>query len=275
MNWIPTPLSDTDKRIDQSLKLIKAYNRWKPLTCAYSGGKDSDVIVALCRFAHIQFDIVHNCTTIDPPYTLKHCLDIGATIVRPKYTFFELVEKKGLPSMYKRFCCQYLKERYISDCLVLGIRACESQKRTSRYVEPTACRIFSKSQHVEQVLPIVFWNNNNIEEFITDNNILLHPLYYDNGKVNVNKRLGCIGCPLQGDRGRKDYLAYPKFLKHLCDRYKKFLLKHHPNSNPYLDIVRQLFYSNHKEKQFAQTYFGLFKSPDPKIFLQNYFGIEL
>ena len=272
---VPTPVCTTDRRIDQSIKLIKAYNRWKPLTLAYSGGKDSDCVRQLCKLAQVPVTLVHNCTTIDYPYTLKHCAEAGAIIQRPKTTFYQLVEKKGLPSMFRRFCCDKLKEMYIADTLLLGVRKDESVKRDKRYTEPTACRIFSKTKHCEQVLPLVMWTNNDLQNFVEQESLQLHPHYYVNGRLDITRRVGCIGCPLQGDRGRADYLEFPRFLRLLVKAYAKYVSTHKAVNGVYEDVVWQLFYSNHKEKQYQQTFHGIMQAPDPKEFLEDYFHVDL
>lgn len=242
MIYAPTPVSDLSRKVEQSLRLIKAYNKWRPLTLAYSGGKDSDCVLHLCKLAHVQPTIVHNSTTIDPPGTLSYVQQHGAVISRPQMTFYQLVEKKGLPSMFRRFCCAYLKERYIASPLLLGIRSSESVKRAARYTEPTACRIYSKKVSSETVLPIVHWTNQDIVEFSEQENLRFHPFYYVDGRFDVNRRVGCIGCPLQGDRGRGDYLLYPKFLRRLIESYAKYVETHKAVTSVYDDVVWQLFY---------------------------------
>lgn len=271
----PTPICDTTRRIDQSIRLIKSYAKWKPLTLAYSGGKDSDCIRHLCKLAGVPITLVHNCTTIDYPYTLSYCQSHGAFIQRPRFTFYQLVEKRGLPCQFRRFCCEELKEMYIADTLLLGIRKDESVRRNNRYQEPSSCRIFSKTKHCEQVLPIVMWTNKDIYHFVTDNNMKLHPHYYVNGKLDISKRVGCIGCPLQGDRGREDYLNYPKHLRLLAKAYSQYVERHKAVESIYHDIVWQVFYSNHRDQQYTQTYYGLFDAPDPKQFLEDYFKVSL
>lgn len=274
-SYMPVPINDTTKRIDQSLRLIRSYSKWKPLTLAYSGGKDSECVRYLCKLAKVPVTIVHNCTTIDYPGTLNQCQKVGAIIQRPKLSFYQLVAKKGLPSMFRRFCCQYLKEMYIADTLLLGVRKDESVKRNQRYNEPSSCRAFSKQKHCEQVYPIIMWNTYNLSEFIQDNDIILHPHYYVDGKLDITRRVGCIGCPLLGDRGRSDYLAFPQFLRLLAKAYRKYVDSHKAIHSVYDDIVWQLFYSNHHDKQYEQTYHGLFDAPDPREFLENYFGVSL
>ena len=46
--------------------------------------------------AGVKYRAIYKNTTIDPPGTIKHCKDNGVEIVRPKLSFFKLVEKKWI-----------------------------------------------------------------------------------------------------------------------------------------------------------------------------------
>lgn len=47
---------ELQKKIDQSIRLLKAYdNADNPVEIAYSGGKDSDVILQLAKEAGIHY----------------------------------------------------------------------------------------------------------------------------------------------------------------------------------------------------------------------------
>ena len=101
------------------------------------------------------------------------------------------------------------------DVSVIGVRREESVKRAKRYVEPSVCRIYNKKEYVEQVLPILDWTLQDIAEFIEDRKLKLAPVYYDeNGKINYNRRLGCLGCPLTSENKRlEEFKKYPKLVK--------------------------------------------------------------
>ena len=102
---------ELEKKINQSIRLLKSIPTDKgDIELSYSGGKDSDVILQLCKEAGLKVRVIYKNTTIDPPGTIKHCKEVGAEIVRPKMSFFDLVKKKGYPSRYVRFCCSNLKE---------------------------------------------------------------------------------------------------------------------------------------------------------------------
>ena len=124
--------SSLQKKIDQSIRLLHQVQQAHPdevIEIAYSGGKDSDVILQLAKEAGIRYEAIYKNTTIDPPGTIRHAQEMGATIIRPKRTFGELIQNKGLPSRFARFCCQELKEYKVRDVAVIGVRRSESKKR--------------------------------------------------------------------------------------------------------------------------------------------------
>lgn len=263
-------------KIQKAIRFLNSLSSDKHWEIAYSGGKDSDVLLWLCKQSNIKYEVVHKCTTIDPPGTLKHCLDNGATILRPKFTFLQLVEKKGLPTMFRRFCCEYLKEYYHAPYVLTGVRACESVKRSLRYTEPSVCRNYSKTKYAEIIMPLLNFTNEDIATIVTSENIQCHPLYYDaDGQFHVERRLGCLGCPLLSDRGRADYKRYPILLRQVCKRFLSYLEGHPIPRNPYDYMLYQLFYSNHGEQRYQQNFHGLFPAPDPKQFMEEYFKIDL
>lgn len=268
-------MKDLFDKIEQSIKLIRSVKRAGDVVVAYSGGKDSDVMRRLCELAQVPFTLVYNSTTIDPPGTLARNIRMGAVIQRPSVPFLQLLKRKGLPSLNRRWCCQVLKEQYIAPRLLLGVRASESVKRKQRYIEPTACRVFTKVKHCDQIYPILNWTNSDVEQFINDFNVEVHPLYYVNGKFDVNQRLGCIGCPLLGDRGKRDFLQYPKMLRQWVKCYTQYVSTHKAIEGVYEDILWHIFYSNHKSKQYNQSFHGIFEAPNAKQILEDYFKVDL
>ena len=56
------------KKIDQSIRLLQSIPTDKgDIELAYSGGKDSDVILELGKIAKIPFRAIYKATGIDPP----------------------------------------------------------------------------------------------------------------------------------------------------------------------------------------------------------------
>ncbi len=139
--------TDLQKKIDFALNLImaaeiQARRVGQPLEVCYSGGKDSDVILHLCKTAGANYRAIYKQTSIDPPGTRQHAEAMGAEVIKPKRTFFELVEAKGLPSRVRRFCCEQLKEYKVLDYQIVGVRRAESARRAARYKEPEQCRMY-------------------------------------------------------------------------------------------------------------------------------------
>lgn len=275
---------DLQRKIDFAIKLLRSIPQDGPIELSYSGGKDSDVILELAKMAGIPFEAIYKNTTIDPPGTIAHCKAQGVTIVKPKKTFLQIVETNSMPSRWSRFCCEILKEYKIYDRAILGIRRCESSKRAKRYTEPEQCRVFSKTEKVRQYFPILEWTNEDVAQFIEDRKIKCAPVYYDeNGIFHVERRLGCLGCPLRSDNGIGEYLKYPKLLRQVIKASQRYLDTHtHTRAyemydgNAYNLVFSRLFCGN-SEKYRTLATGGLFPETaiDTRKFLIDYFGIEL
>lgn len=225
-------MADFDRKVAAAIRLLQSIPTDDgPVEVSYSGGKDSDVILELTKMSGIPYRAIYKNTTIDPPGTIAHCKAMGVEILQPRLTFFQLVERKGVPTRRVRFCCSELKEYKVLDRAIQGIRRSESIKRRDRYKEPEICRVYDKHNKVKVYLPILEWTDEDVERFIAERGIKCHPLYYDeNCKFCVERRLGCIGCPMKSDNGKGDYKAYPRLLKRLVDAGK--------NTWPHTPIAR-------------------------------------
>ena len=271
------------KKVDFAIKLLQSIPTDEgPIELSFSSGKDSDVILELAKMAGIPYRAIYKSTTIDPPHTIAHAKEMGAEVIRPKKTFFQLVSEHGYPSRYARFCCSFLKEYKVCDRAIQGIRRSESRNRAERYKEPEMCRVYSAKEKVKVYLPILEWTDQDVEEFIKERNIKCHPLYYRVGQFDVTKRLGCVGCPLQSRKKRiQEFKDNPKMLKawiragqkyFLSDKYQKgksyFKFKDAFESMGY-----QLYCDN--IEQFKEKTYGMFGDFDWKEFLQKEFKIDM
>ena len=271
------------RKIEQSIRLLQQVQKAHPdevIEIAYSGGKDSDVILQLAKEAGIRYEAIYKNTTIDPPGTISHAQDMGATIIRPKRTFAELIQKKGAPTRFARFCCSELKEYKVRDIAVMGVRRSESAKRAERYSEPTQCRFYgSKKNHVEAIYPILEWTNEDVAEFIADRKIKCSPIYYDaDGTFHVERRLGCMCCPLASKKNRIDEFRKNPRMVRFYIRNMRIFRQTHPDakacdyfSSEYEQFAYQVFYQDLPLKKFKQQMFDT----DWKKLLEDYFGIEL
>lgn len=273
---------ELEKKINQSIKILQVACKGKKVELAYSGGKDSDVILQLAKEAGIDFVPIYKMTTIDPPLTKKHALDNGCEIRKPKRSFFQLVEATSLPNRWVRYCCSELKEYKIMDDCIIGIRRAESTKRAAKYKEPVMCRMYNKKDHVNQIYPILEWTNEDVAAFIADRGIKCHPLYYDEqGNFHVERRLGCIGCPMSEKSAIRDFKKYPRFVRAYCNAAQKFL-DTHPNkmSAKKFKSGYELFYFVYFCKNYpefllrtSENIFG--EKLNVKQVLSDYFKIEL
>lgn len=277
-------MSDYEKKVARAIRLLKSIPTDEgPIEVSYSGGKDSDVILELAKMAGIPYRAIYKNTTIDPPGTIKHCREKGVEIIHPKISFMKLVEKKGIPTRRARFCCSELKEYKVLDRAIQGIRRSESNARKERYKEPEICRVYGKDKKVKVYLPLLDWTDEDVARFVAERNIKCHPLYYDEqGIFHVERRLGCIGCPMKSDNGKGDFKKYPKMLKALIKSAQRFLDTHPQCSsqkkfsgNAYNLVFQDLFcdsYDDYVTKMSTDLWGGQL---DAKQFLEEYFKIEL
>ena len=75
---------ELQKKIDRAIRLLKSIENAtdvngekQPIEIAYSGGKDSDVILQLAKEAGIDVRAVYGCTRGDPRGTIGHAKAVG------------------------------------------------------------------------------------------------------------------------------------------------------------------------------------------------------
>lgn len=283
MIYLSTSMDAYEKKVKRAIRLLQSIpQEGGAIEVSYSGGKDSDVILELAKMAGIQYRAIYKNTTIDPPKTIAHCRSKGVEIMQPKESFMQIVARKGIPTRRARFCCSELKEYKVLDRAIQGIRRCESSARKERYKEPEICRLYPKGEKAKIYLPILDWTDDDVARFIEERGIQCHPLYYDEqGKFHVERRLGCIGCPMQSDNGKGEFKQYPTMLKALARAANKYLETHSHCSafskfgNAYNVIFHNLFcesYDDYATEVSIDLWGGQL---DTKAFLENYFRIKL
>jgi len=180
---------------------------------AYSGGKDSDVILDLVRRSGVKYTAHHSLTTCDPPELVRHVkAQADVEIIKPKMSMWQLIRKKGMPPRRNaRYCCEVLKEGGGKGRIVVtGVRWGESARRSKRRMIETCYR--SKTKQFLNV--IIDWSTADVWGYIRERPIEYCKLY-DEGF----KRLGCVLCPMtrnvqqQLDRWPKLCRAWEKAVK--------------------------------------------------------------
>lgn len=254
-----------DKEQTAIARLIEASNTSErfykaPLIVTTSGGKDSSVVVELALRAGIDFELMHNHTTADAPETVqfirsefKRLEDMGfpseqIIVNYPVYkgrrcSMWSLIPQKLMPpTRLVRYCCSILKEsggqgRYITT----GVRWAESEKRrSSRGIFESGNRDRDKRvilnndnddrrqlfetcslQHKAICNPIIDWTDDDVWQFLEDVKIPINPLYSCDFS-----RVGCIGCPMAGTKGRQsEFARYPKYKELYIRAFDKMLVE--------------------------------------------------
>lgn len=208
MSLIVDTLEGTIDRVAIALERIRTFEPEEGYYVAFSGGKDSQVVLDLVERSGVQFDAHMNLTTVDPPELLRfvraHYAD-RVTLERPSTSMYKLIVQKRIPPTRKvRYCCDHFKERGGGGRRVItGVRWAESSRRakTRRMVE--SC--FKDKTRVF-VHPIIDWSEADVWEYL-DGNGLPHCSLYDEGFT----RIGCVMCPFNNRQMRREAARWPKF----------------------------------------------------------------
>ena len=273
-------------KIDSAIRILKIAEKEaerfdEPVEIAYSGGKDSDVLLQLAKESGIRYRAIYKNTTIDPQGTIQHVRKNGVEVMQPKRSFFKIVQAKGFPSMFRRFCCRELKEYKILNVCATGIRADESIRRKKQNPSFEKCIIYSKKERVRLYSPIIDWNLSDIAEFVKSRQIRLAPIYYkEDGSIDFTRRLGCMGCPMKADHGIADFKAYPQILRAIMRSALIYTHTHtHTlkafNHNPYDAFYCNVLCSSYEDYKYriSKDLFG--DELDTKKYLEEYFNTQL
>lgn len=88
-------MSNLDKKVERAIKLLQAIPS-DDIELAFSGGKDSSVILKLAQMAGIKFTPIYKNTTIDPSGNIQFCKSMGCTITPPPIKLSSSWCKKGV-----------------------------------------------------------------------------------------------------------------------------------------------------------------------------------
>lgn len=222
-------------------KLALALNPQDGYFVGFSGGKDSQALLQLVKMAGVRYKAYYSVTTNDPPQNVyfirQHYPDV--VFLHPQDNFFKLVEKKGLPTMNRRYCCAMLKESAGVGCAVLtGVRAEESRKRAAynevklfsrrkENSENTHTRTIEEIEENEHrciqgkdklmIFPILRWTESDVWQFLREQGLPTNPCYKQSGRV------GCMFCPFSSKKQIDYYeIQYPLFKKRLLQSLTVF-----------------------------------------------------
>lgn len=175
--------------IQEAIDFMQAHEPPEGYFVGFSGGKDSIVTLDLVRQSRVKHQAYYSMTLIDPPEVVRFIKQYypDVTCLKPKMTFWQGCMKKGMPLMYRRWCCDVLKKQPSVGIplkqRIMGIRAEESSNRAKRgRISKLKKWVFYK--------PIFHWSSEEIWEYIKYFN-LEYCCLYDEGFA----RIGCIVCP--------------------------------------------------------------------------------
>ena len=186
---------------------------------AFSGGKDSTVVLDLVKRAGVKFDAHYNRTTVDPPELVRFIREQYPDVEerKPEMSMWQLIRKKRMPpTRMVRYCCEYLKEGGgAGRTVITGVRWAESTKRSKRRM----VEVCNKKALTSYLHPIIDWTEEDVWEYIRSNNLPYCNLYNKG-----YKRLGCIGCPLGGYKHMiKEFSDYPGYYKAYLHAFERML----------------------------------------------------
>ena len=250
----------THDKVINAIRRIQAFCPDDGYFLAFSGGKDSVVIKALCDMAGVKYDAHYNVTTVDPPELVRFIIAMYPDVMldRPEMSMRQLIIHKQMPPIrLQRYCCEVLKERNGKGRVTMtGVRWAESMRRKTAHGTVTiidgkagaiASEIigarYSKNirggivlnddndesrRMVEMcyrtsktlVNPIIDWSDEDVWEFIRTYDVPYCSLY-DEGW----RRLGCVGCPLGGFASQKrEFARWPVYRKLYTRAFDDMLL---------------------------------------------------
>lgn len=241
-------------RLKEAALMSETYYQ-KPLIVTTSGGKDSDVCIALALAAGIDIEVQHNHTTADAPETVYHVRDtfrrledkgIKCSVNWPTYkgapvALWSLIPQKLMPpTRVARYCCSILKEGGGKGRMITtGVRWAESVSRRNKRGIYEALphdlskkviinndnddtrRLFEscKLQAKRICNPIVDWSDRDVWDYVDSNKIPVNPLY----RCGFH-RVGCIGCPMAGRRMRLfEFARYPTYQRAYIRAFDRML----------------------------------------------------
>lgn len=246
MSLLENTLFGIRDKVQTAIDRIKSFEPPEGYFVAYSGGKDSDVVMDLVKRSGVKYDAHFSVTSVEAPETIYYIRREHPEVIWefPKYadgkikTMWNLIPKKKMPpTRLARYCCAELKEcNGIGRVTITGVRWAESvnRKKNRHLVDigatkagaiiynndnDEAKRMVEHCYRTRKTLvnPIIDWSDDDVWEYIKTRKLKYNPLY-DNGV----RRVGCIGCPMNTRRA-EEMEKYPKIKELYLRAFSKML----------------------------------------------------
>jgi hypothetical protein len=156
------------------------------------------------------------------------------TIKDIKYNCYNYSYLLDAPFKVSDRCCYYLKEQPVSQYEkqtgnhpIIGLMACESQRRQKAYIQNGGCNAFNNTRPIST--PMGFWTAQDILKYIVQYNLQIPTVYGDiikddrgNYITTGLSRTGCMYCPF-GVQFEKYPNRYQR-LQHSHPKHYEFML---------------------------------------------------
>jgi 3'-phosphoadenosine 5'-phosphosulfate sulfotransferase (PAPS reductase)/FAD synthetase len=234
-------------------QLEKIINKHDLAVIACSFGRDSmvvlDMVSKVCRKINKPFKIIWNDTGVEYPEQYKfnkkvieqYKLEKNLIIAKSQeWTFWKIKDTYGMPiaprdsrnremQQATQSCCNYLKKKPTKEVLkefkdinyvyLTGLTANESMNRRAsakRYGD----YFYSKSWKHYKCHPILWWSDEEIDNYITENKVPLCEIYKWNEIEGYKIRNGCWCCPQAWKFGKGKWIKryYPELYKFLITK---------------------------------------------------------
>lgn len=264
MGLIEQTLFSTIDKVQTAIDRLRAFEpKDRPYWLAFSGGKDSCVILELAKMAGVKFEAHYNVTSVDPPelvrFVKKVHPEVSFDIPHDKdgkpISMWTLLKKNTMPpTRVARYCCKELKESCGKGTITItGVRWAESNNR--RVNQGAITIADKKAELIPEVQAANFTQTQKGGVVLNDDNdearravevcfrtrkTLVNPIidWSDDDvwefihKNNVpycelydkgKKRLGCIGCPMNTATRKQELDEYPKYKEQYLRCFDKMM----------------------------------------------------
>ena len=198
---------------------------------AFSGGKDSEVVLYLCLQVNPNVPVVFNNTGVEYPETVRFVAkladewNLNLVVTHPEKSFWDCIERYGFPQQTKwgRWskgnkvaCCYWLKEKPMRQIIrqnsylgyFTGETAVESRMRMFAALRGTCLHL--KREGICKIKPILWWTQEEVWEFIHKEGLPVNEAY-----AKGAERVGCMPCTAHKFWKRQLSKTNPKLFKRI------------------------------------------------------------